>query len=278
MQAPVIVKAIPAQMINEGSAFGPLDLKQFIQTPDDSPMTFSAELANGEGLPQGMICTADGLFTGIPAKNTQGNYEVKISVQNEAGKIETNFFMAIKPVTTTNPNAYADQLKAQVWEALEQNLPVPDLSELYGRPITALDVYYLLERWAALTIWDAFNLDPAGEKVRLELEGASPHYNVYDRGSCLVASPKDLFSEERTLVDALQTAQAMAREVYRRGWTIEMAGFEKMVRAVWVEIQILSERYGKSLEILHFDPTFNDLRLYREAAKSRHIISAKIER
>jgi hypothetical protein len=278
MQAPVIVKTIPAQVINEGSAFGPVDLKQFIQSPDGAPLHFNAALADGGGLPQGMICTDDGLLTGIPAKATQGNYEVVIIAQNEAGRVETKFLMVIKPVATGSPNAYADQLKAQVWEALEQNLPVPDLSELYGRPITMLDVYYLLERWAALTIWDAFNLDPAGEKKLLTLEGASPHYRVYDRGSCLVASPKDLFSEERTLADALMTAQAMAREVYRRGWTIEMAGFEKMVRAVWVEVQLLGERFGKSLEILHYDPSFTDIRLYREASKARLNISAKIER
>lgn len=276
METPVLIKTIPLQVINEGSAYGPFDLKQFIQTSDGSKIRFSGELETGGPLPQGMICTEDGLLTGIPSKGTKGNYQVSITAENEAGSIETTFSMMIKPALLGSGNEYADQLKAQVWEALEQSLPIPDLSELYDRPITIFDVYYLLERWAMLTIWDAFNLDPASEKVLLELEDASPHYYVYDRGSCLVAAPKDLFSHERTLADALQTAKAMAREVYRRGWTIEMAGFEKMVRAAWVELQHLGDRYGKRLEILHFDPGLKELKVYNEESKS--VLKPKLDR
>ncbi len=267
MEAPVLIKPIPLQVVNEGAAYGPFDLKQFIQSPDNSKNNFTAELSDGGALPQGMICTEDGLLTGIPSKGTKGNYEVIITIGNEAGSLETSMILTIKPSLLTTGNEYADQLKSQVWEALDQNLPIPDLSALYDRPVTIFDVYYLLERWAMLTVWDAFNLEPAGEKVLLNLEGASKHYNVYDRGSCLVASPKDLFSHERTLIDALQTAKAIAREVYKRSWTIEMAGFEKMVRAVWVEMQLLGDKYGKRLEILHFDPGLKEIRIYNEEAK-----------
>lgn len=262
MEAPAIIKPIPAQVVNEHAAYGPFHLQQFIKAPDNSTVHFSGELTSGEALPKGMICTEDGILTGIPAKNSHGNYEIKITASNEAGSVEAIFVMTIKPSLTTNTTEYMDQLKTQVWQALENNLPIPDLGDLLDRPVTALDVYYLLERWAMLTIWDAFNLDPAGEKHLLVLEGASPHYNVYDRGSCLVASPKDLFSHERTLEDALQTARAMAREVYQRGWTIELAGFDKMTRAAWVEIQHLGDKFGKQLDVINFSPNLDDIKVY----------------
>lgn len=278
MAAPILVKPIPAQIINEQAAYGPFDLKAFVQSSDPANPTvrFTAALSSGEALPQGMICTSDGILTGIPAKGTQGYYEIRLIAENAGGVFETTFSFTIKPSLLSSNAEYVEQLKVQVWQALQQNLPIPDLAELYDRPVTIFDIYYLLERWATLTIWDAFNLEPAGEKHLLHLEGASPHYEVFDRGTCLVAHPKDLFSHERTLADALQTARAMTREVYKRGWTIEMAGFEKMVRAVWVEAQHLGDKFGKHMDILQFDPTAQDYKVYRNESKER--ISAKLDR
>lgn len=263
---PILQKPIPPQVINELAAYRPFDLKSYLKSPDESPLHFQAELLSGEPLPKGMICTSDGILTGIPGKGTQGNYEVRVTAKNDAGSIKTQFFLTIKPSLLNTGMEFADQLKKQVWEALEKGMPIPDLSELYDRPITPLDIYYLLERWGMLTIWDAYNLDPAGEKVLLNLEDASPHYNVYDRGSCLVATPKDLFSYERTLEDGLQTARAMAREVYRRGWAIQMAGFYKLMRATWIEIQQQVEQYGKPLEIINFAPDLKDIALFQRQA------------
>jgi len=270
MEAPVIKKPVPAQVINELAAYGPFYLKEYIGAPDDSALRFSAALRNGQGLPKGMICTADGILTGIPARDTQGNYEVIVTAENDVGSVQATFVMAIKPSAAAGGEAkYVDKLKAQVWEALKQNLPIPDLSEMYDRTVTKLEIYYLLERWAMLTVWDAFNLDSPGSLQPLKLEGMSEHYNVYDRGSCLVATPKDLFSTTRTVADAIQTGHAMAKEAYKRGWTVEMAGFEKMMRAFWVEWQHQEDQHGKQLEILRFDPTFKELRLYREQAEQR---------
>jgi hypothetical protein len=277
MAIPVLVGSIPAQIVNEQAAFGPFDLKEFITSVDsESDIRFSGELTDGRALPKGMICTEDGLLTGIPAKGTQGDYEIKITAQNDDGEVEALLVFTIKPsIVGSITTDYIDQLKAQVWEALEQKLPLPEIGSIYDRPVTIQEVYYLLERWATLTIWDALNLDHAGDKFLLNLEGASPHYEVYDRGSCLVACPKDLFSHERTLEDSLQTARAMAREVYKRGWIIEFAGFEKMERAAWVEIQHLEDQFGKKLEILHYDPTLKELRIYTEEAKEQAIKRAE---
>lgn len=267
MAAPIGIKAIPPQVINEGAAYGPFKLKEFVNTPDGSPLKFSATLKGGESLPKGLICTEDGTFTGIPAKGTEGLYEVEIEAQNEEGVMTVPFVLTIKPSLGAGSKVeYFDKIKSQVWAALEQGLQAPDLGEMMEREITPLDIYYLLERWGALTIFDAFNLESPAEKKRLTLDDASPHYNIYDRGSCIVASPKDLFSYERTLEDGLRTARALAREAYRRSWTIELVGLEKFRRAAWIELQLLGDREGKRLEIVNYAPSVDDIKLYTDQA------------
>ena len=264
MEAPVLLKPIPAQVINEQAAFNPFDLKRFIQTPDGSmDILFRAELKNGMSLPQGLICTTDGILTGIPAIGTQGNHEVVVTAENKAGSIKTEFIFRIKPSLLESSSAsYANQLKSEVWQALEKQLAIPNLDEIYAREFTPLDMYYLLERWGLLTMWDAFNLDPPAVKQLLQLPGTSEHYNVYDRGSCLIACPKDLFSHERTLEDGLQTARAMAREAYKRNWTVELIGFEKLARAAWVEFQHLGAQHGREVEVINYEPTDQDYEIY----------------
>lgn len=267
MAAPVIVKPIPKQIINEQASFGPFDLNDYFQAEGES-IKFVAGLSSGSALPRGLICTEDGLFTGIPAKGTNGHYEICITAQNESGSVDAFFEFTIKVSFAADVSAdYLSELKSQVWQALDQKLPLPDFAALNDRPVTVADVYYLLERFATLTIWDALNLEGMGKKNLIQLEDASPHFNVYDRGALLVAAPKDLYSSERTTQDALQTARAMAREVYKRGWVIEFAGFDKMERALWVELQHLEDKFGKRLEILRYDPSFKELKIYKEEAK-----------
>lgn len=270
MAAPVLIHPIPAQIVNELASFGPFDLKTFIQTEDEgvSDLRFSASLKSGEPLPKGMILTGDGILTGIPGQNTQGNYEVLVTAENADGKLEESFVFTIKPSMVNTEVNYLDKLKSQVWDALEQQLPIPDMGSLLSLPITKLDIYYLLERWGTLTVWDAFNLDPPHEKQLLDIKGVSPHYNVYDRGSSLIMCPKDLFSTDRTIADGLQTARAMAGEIYSRGWTIEMAGLDKWTRAAWVELQLLGDQHGKHIEIINYQPTDDELMLYEMKAES----------
>lgn len=271
MELPVLVKPIPAQIINERASYGPFDLKNYFEAAEGIDfVTFSAELSTGQSLPNGLICTADGILTGIPAKGTEGNHEVIISAENEAGVITANFIFTIKPALGGEVTAdYLNKLKAQVWQALGENAQIPDLAALLDRAISPLDIYHLLERWGTLTVYDAFNLDPPGAKTELNLKGVSEHYKVYDRGSCIIACPKDLFSHTRTLADGLQTARAVAQEVYNRGWTVELVGFDKYTRAAWVELQHLGDKFGKQLEIINYNPSSNDIKLYSDQAVMR---------
>lgn len=266
MDAPILIQAIPRQVTNEMAAFGPIDLSQYFQLTADATVTFRAETKSGDALPPGVICTEDGMLTGIPGRGTSNDYDIIVTAENAGGAVQAEFVLSIKPIPVSGDAAYLDQLKAQVWEAVENNLPVPDLGDIYAKEITALEIYYLLERWGILKIWDAFNLDPPGELQLLTLEGVSEHYNVYDRGSCLVACPKDLFSHERTIEDGLRTARAMANEVYRRGWTIELSGFDKLTRAAWVQIQHLGDQHGKRLDVINFEPSIDDVKLYTSQA------------
>lgn len=258
---PTLIKPIPTQVMNEGGAFGPFPLKDFFQS--DNPLTFHAELSGGEPLPQGLICTADGMLTGIPAKDTQGNHEVRVSAESTDGKVQADFFIMIKPAPVSQKDAnYINALKAQIWEALEHRLPLPDLDTLYEYAITDGDIAYMLDRWGYIAIWDAFNLDAMHEKKVLNLEGMNPHYIAYDKGPCLVACPKDLFSHERTIADGLQAARILAREVYKRNWTVELTGTAKMTRAAWVEIQLLGDQHQRPLDIVNYQPSPKEAQLY----------------
>lgn len=265
---PQLLQSILPQVVTEGAPFGPLDLNDFICSPDEESgiIYFSAEQADGQPLPPGFICTADGMISGIP--QVSGSYTITVIAKNDMGEFTTQFPLTVVEKQSAEGYLYATDLKSKVWEALGNNLPLPEMGDLFNRPLSAIEIYYLLQRYATLTIWDVYNLDPPGEKKLIDV-GASEHYHVYDRGSCIIGAPKDLFTYERTLADALHTAKAMAREAYNRGWTIEFAGFNKMVRAGWVELQVLSDLYGKSIEILHFQPTEADIKLYE--AEVRHV-------
>ena len=267
--SPKLVISIPAQIVNEGATYGPLKLASFIKA-DEGAVRFRAELSDGRSLPTGLICTQDGIVNGIPANGTQGSYKIKITAEDDSGRVlTTEFDFTIKSKPAMDSPEMLGQLKAQIWEALGNNMPLPEMADMLNRPITATEIYYLLERFATLTVWDVYNLEYPGEKKVLSIEGVSPHYVIYDRGSCLVVAPKDLFSHERTLEDALQTARAVAGEVYKRGWVIELVGFNKMITAAWVELQHLGDQFGKQLEVLHFAPTSEDIKVYVAQAGAR---------
>jgi hypothetical protein len=262
-QAPVQIKTIPQLITHVGAVLGPVDLKLLIQSP--TKMRFSAAQVDGSAFPDGLICTGNGLISGIAGANTEGNYDIVITIQNDTEEplvIQTR--LIVKERLSAEDPFFLNDLKSQIWQALGENLPIPEMNEFVNRPITPVEIYYLLQRYAVLTIWDVYNLEQPGDKIVLNLEGLNPHYHIYDRGSCLVAAPKDLFSHERTMADALDVSRTLAKEVYKRGWTIEFAGFNKMVRAAWVELQHLGDKHGKKLEILHYIVSPEDMRVYTQ--------------
>lgn len=266
--SPILNQPIPAQIVNEGASFGPLNINEFIESPNaiSGKVRFFAELADGAALSRGLICSSDGIISGIPAKGTQGIYEIVIIAENDSGiPFSTQFTLTIKEGIKNITDEYT-LLKGKVWDALRQGLPLPDMAELINHPVTPQDVKYLLERITPFIIWDVFNLDPPGTKHLLPLEGVNKHFNIYDCGSCLVGTPKELFSHERTLEDTYQIARIMAREVNRRGWTIELSGIEKVKRAAWIELQHVAELTGKRINIISYAPSEKDMHIYQVAS------------
>jgi hypothetical protein len=271
-QSPKLIKAIPNVVANVGSPFGPVDLKEYIKNPNQESglIKFFAELAETEsGLPDGIICTMDGLLGGIPRQTSVGVHRIILIAENDASDpLLIEMQLTVFEKLSADQTEFLTSLKSKVWEALGKDLPIPEMNDLLSRPISAVEVYYLLQRFAVLSVWDVYNLEPPGDKTLLTLPGANQHYNIYDRGSCIVGAPKDLYSHERTLADALQTATVIAREVHKRGWTVEFAGFNKMARAAWIELQIIGDKTGKHLEILHYAPSPEDVKIYERKSQA----------
>jgi hypothetical protein len=272
---PELIKPIPTITTNEGAAFGPIDLKPHFSALNPRQLQFSAELTTHESLPAGLICTQDGLLSGIAKNKTAGDYDITLNVTENDSTTTARFKLTIKTRFTTDDPSFLDKLKSQVWQAVGDNAAFAGINNILDRPVTAGDMYYLLQRWGMLSIWDIYNLEAPSAGKLLNIPGASEHYHIYDRGSCLVAAPKDLFSYERTLEDALQTSRALAHEVYSRGWTIELSGFNKMIRAAWIELQLLGDKHGKRLDILHYTPEPDDLKLY--TIKSEQAVRAGVQ-
>lgn len=161
--------------------------------------------------------------------------------------------------------AEMDRDKQKVWQAILEEKSIPEIQSIFDREITYEEIYHLISRFAYFAIWNADNPDNPGEKQRLLLEGASEHFDVYDRGSCIVSAPKQLFDHARTLQHGIDTAKAMAREVLSRGWKVEFGGYDKMVRAAWVEMEAHAELQNKETAYAHFFPTDQDFQLLDQA-------------
>lgn len=266
-QPPILINPIPPLLLNEGSTFEPLDLKQFISY--EGELHFFASLVDGKSLPAGLDCSDEGVLSGTPQTGTLGEYQITLTVENDS---ETPLIVWVKlsiqsALTRKEEAGFIPDLQARIEGVVTSPLQLFEKESLFAKPLTPAEIYHLLQQFAYLIIWDVYNLEAPGEKVTLTLENANPHYHIYDRGSCLVAAPKDLFSHQRTVADMLQAARVMAREAYKRGWTIEFAGFNKMVRAAWVELQKLGHQHNKKIDILHYDPPAEDFKIFEAEIK-----------
>ena len=270
---------------NEGSSVD-IDLEKLVKNPSKQPLKFSAELALGGDLPTGLVCSPEGKITGTPAPKTAEVLPYDILIITETPNqpplvfdiyltiLSTEKRGIVLPTTdeelveTIHSDAidktYGVDIRKieKYWELFASDGQLPDLERLLTRQVTPEDIYYLLERFATLTIWDADNLSPADEGKVLALAGSSPYYQVYDFGVALVATPKELYDTHRVLSDAFQTARVMIQEVQKRGWKIQLSGYDKMITAAWVEVNRLNEANPEQkIEIEDFTPSAADLEI-----------------
>jgi hypothetical protein len=249
--------------VNENSSLAALDLKDYIENPTAESIQFTAELADGGELPAGIECSADGVLSGTPKSGTakEEPYKITIVAYNNGVlplviKIKLSIHKAAVEGSEERPTLDRLEEFTDYWDKIAKGLPLPDIESLLTNEVRPLDIYHLLGRFATLIIWNADDLTPAEDGEIINLADASSLFNVYDFKSSLVAAPKDLYDTKRGLMDAVLTAQAMIREIKKRKWNIELAGYDKMVSAAWIETQKLNELgEGHEIEVRNYEPS-----------------------
>jgi hypothetical protein len=159
------------------------------------------------------------------------------------------------------------KIKSEIWQKIFDGETPEEITQLFSGNPTFAEIYYMIGRFADFVIWNADDHVPPGALKELPLDGLSEHFKVIDRGPCLVSLPLDLYSHERTLTDSLEVARLMAREVFKRGWRVEFGGFDKMVSAAWVELQLCMKREKNSISIVFYEPSQYDYFLLDQAMK-----------
>jgi len=269
-QDPILVADIPDLHITQLSPFGPFDLNDYIASPNDEEnISFFAELEGGAALIDGMICTTDGDISGIPAKGTSGTYKVNVYAENSTGNpLAASFTLVIHESLKAIQTDEFTLKKEKVWEALKEGLDIPEVGDITNRPITINDIRYIMEKITPLIIWNVFDVNAPSEKTILQIEGLNEHYNIYDCGSCLVGTPKELYSTERTTKDQYDMAKSLAREAHNRDWTVEFAGLEKPIRIAWTEIKLRDHITGKQTNIIDHTASEKDIGVYEKIVET----------
>lgn len=142
------------------------------------------------------------------------------------------------------------------------------MSDFIHRPVSKTDVYYLLQLFFPLKVWNAFDFSKPKSYTEIQIPGQSAHFRIVDGGSCFIMHPRELFSHERSIKDGIQTAKALASFIHDKMWTVEMAGFEKGQRAFWVQWQHRNIQKESEYDILRYNPTQQDLHVYHNEAEA----------
>ena len=258
------LKQLPDLLVSEGEQIIPLSLGDYISNQTNDDLKFELELTNGDKLPKNFEFDKKGVLSGTASKGTARKtpYElrfiikgVKSSLLVLTNKLNISPYNEVEKIKTSE----GTQSVRDFWRLFMEGKYL-DLTEILTRKATPIDIYYLLSRFATLTVWNAEDLrHPTGGKI-IKLKNASPDYLVFAFNVAFVATPKDLFDYNRTLKDSLQTSRAVVEEAHKLGWNIEMAGFDKMVTASWVKVQEINnniEKIGKGKKIIvhNYEPT-----------------------
>jgi len=252
--------SVPVIELNELSDVEPIDLREFLEVPADVGALFFEVDEEGDRLPLGLTLSEEGILSGKPAQGTQKSTAYQVVVVVQDAKVPP--FILTLQIKVNEAKALEGEEALWVnklqnyWRSFANDLNLPDIETILTREVSASDIYYLLERYGTLMIWNADDLRPADKGRLFDLKEISSRYNVYDFDVVLVATPKALYDPARTINDGYMTAEAMIHEIHQRAWNIEMAGHDKLMRRAWLEVQKLN-RLGKGhhIEIHNYSPS-----------------------
>lgn len=266
---PKLKKEYLEYVLIAGSEIPTVNLQREIENPSHVPLKFSAELSLGGELPVNLSCSEEGRITGTLEKNTATFLPYSVLVVAQAEGVEPLTFevylhvdpplgaafetesgaelegeeAALTGDETAEPAEMEFNLEQfdQYWHLFSEKMDLPDLEELLTRRVTPREIYYFINKFATLTVWNSDDFRPADNGKLLDILDENDQFLVYDFEVALVATPKELFSTSRTPKDARSVAAAMIQEAHHRKWNVELAGFDKMVSAAWVEAEYLNK-------------------------------------
>lgn len=244
-QAPAVIR------IAEGTTISPIELSQFIEHDPASTLLYICD----ETLPAGLQFNLEqASIEGTPSIGSaqKNHYEFTVQVSDGTESLSLPIRLLIYKTLSADE---IESLRHQTWQNLSEQAPLTDeLLAIIERPISKNDIFYLLERYASFTVWNADDLRLADKGKPITIPGASQHFLIFDFEVCIVATPKDLYSFKRTLSDATQTARAMIKEAYKRKWHVEFGGYDRMANAAWYEARQLNLSGEHQMEVRNYEP------------------------
>lgn len=238
--------------ITEGREMRPFDVKKCAAKDHDDFNGFYLDVANGSTLPEGVTLGKDGVIRGVPHMGASigSPYNVIVDINDEVYQQPIEFRVGAQ----MRPEDISGR-QGQLWRAFHESSDLPiDFVEFVERPISKLDVYHLVERFASFTVWNADDRRLAATGKQIRIREANDKFLLFDFDVCMVATPKDLFADNRTLNDGYKMATAMVREAHRRRWHVEFGGFDKMANMAWYEVQSLNKRSRHKMDIKNYLP------------------------
>lgn len=177
--------------------------------------------------------------------------EPSYSEDEESGASSSNDLDSTNPEDNEeDPESIANNIQ----QATGQNAQ-SILEDVFKRPPTQQEIYRLHERFASFIIWNGGDLRLADVGQKIDVKGVHETFEVYEFEVCFVAKPVALYSDDRGVSEAVQTAQALARMVHDREWNpVEFSGYDKMARAAWFQIQSLNMQRERQVNVSNFTP------------------------
>lgn len=286
-------KPLPEFKINEESEMDPIDLHWYLNQENNvtaEVITFEGGLIDGSPLPDGVVCTNDGAFGGIPEEGTAKPNPYQLEFKAIIGKnppfiMETKLW--IYPVGQMLPegsifdtesseiaivesSTEADESKtyeeiANYWAKKASGESVDIATLLKEGGLTRSTLYWLLSRSPTITVWNADDLRAPSDGKLIPLTGDPGKFNIHDFGVAMVVSANDIFSSSRTLTDFENVIQKLIEILFEKDWeAIEIAGFDKGLVMLAARLKAMNKKKNKPIKIKNFDTSRSDYLLQQD--------------